>query len=174
MGIEIRRIRTSEGERLRDVRLRALQDAPGAFSSTFEEYRHRPTAEWADLARARSSGHRQATFVAETAGPRPRFVGLVGGSGADHGPGSVELTSMWVDPSIRGAGIGARLVGAVVDWARAGGARQVELWVVEENDPAIALYRRCGFVTTPDRQPFPNRPDRDELRMALRIEDEDG
>ena len=49
MDVEIRRIRADEGQRLRNVRLRALQDAPGAFSSTFEQSRHRPIAECDDM-----------------------------------------------------------------------------------------------------------------------------
>jgi ribosomal protein S18 acetylase RimI-like enzyme len=167
VDIEIRRIRSDEGEQLREVRLRALQDAPGAFSSTFDESRQRPAREWADRARTQSSSHHEATFVAEMPGNGYRFLGLARGAHLDGRPGSVELTSMWVDPGCRGAGLGDGLVQAVVDWARAGGARQVELWVVEDNDPAMALYRRGGFVTTSDRQPFPNRPDLEELRMAL-------
>jgi GNAT superfamily N-acetyltransferase len=169
VDVEIRRIRADEGERLRDVRLRALQDAPGAFSSTFEQSRHRPRAEWDDMAANGSSGEKRAMFIAEPADGRGPFLGLAGGFSAESRPGSIELISMWVDPVTRGAGLGTRLVGAVAGWARAGGARQVELWVVEENDLAIALYRRCGFDATPDRQPYPNRPGLDELRMALQI-----
>jgi GNAT superfamily N-acetyltransferase len=169
VDVEIRRIRADEGQPLRDVRLRALQEAPGAFSSTLEQWRHRPLGEWEDLARIRSSSRKQAMFIAEPADGRGPFLGLAGGFHTEDRPGSIELISMWVDPATRGAGVGARLVGAVVDWAHAGGARHVDLWVVEENDPAIALYRRCGFVTTPDRQPCPNRPGLDELRMTLRL-----
>jgi GNAT superfamily N-acetyltransferase len=167
MEVEIRRIRAHEGDRFRDVRLRALQDAPGAFSSTFEEQRHRPTADWDEQARLRSEGWQQTTFVADPGPATGPLVGLVGGfPGADR-PRVVELTSMWVDPAVRGAGIGTRLVAAVVDWARGGGADEVELWVVDQNDPALALYRRCGFQTTGDLQPYPNDPGRHELRLAL-------
>ncbi len=171
MDVEIRRIRADEGQRLREVRLRALQESPGAFSSTFEESRHRPRAEWEDMAGNGAIGRRRVMFVAEPADGRSPFLGLAGGFAPESRPGSVELISMWVDPTNRGGGIGAGLVDAVVDWARAGDARHVELWVVEGNEPAIALYRRCGFVPTSDRKPYPNRPDQDELRMALRIGD---
>jgi RimJ/RimL family protein N-acetyltransferase len=167
--VEIRRIRADEGRRLKDVRLRALQDAPGAFSSTFEQSRRRPMTEWDDMAGNGSNGGTRAMFVADPAGGDSPFLGLAGGFADESQPGSVELISMWVDPTNRGAGIGVGLVDSVVDWARAGGARQVELWVVEGNEPAIALYRRCGFGATSDRKPYPNRPDQDELRMALPI-----
>jgi GNAT superfamily N-acetyltransferase len=171
VDVEIRRIRADEGQRLRNVRLRALQDAPGAFSSTLEQSRHLSISEWDDMAGNGSTGGERAMFVAGPADGRGPLLGLAGGFAAKDRPGSVQLISMWVDPTNRGAGIGAGLVESVVGWARAGGASQVELWVVEGNEPAIALYRRCGFVATPDRQPYPNRPDQDELRMALRIGD---
>ncbi|HUJ66773.1 MAG TPA: GNAT family N-acetyltransferase [Acidimicrobiales bacterium] len=167
MEVEIRRIRAHEGERFRDVRLRALQDAPGAFSSTFEEQRHRPMAYWDDQARIRSQGWQQTTFVADRRQPTGALIGMVGGFAGAGRPRVVELTSMWVDPAVRGTGIGTRLVAAVVDWARGGGADEVELWAVDENDPALALYQRCGFQTTGDVQPYPNHPDRHELRLRL-------
>jgi GNAT superfamily N-acetyltransferase len=167
MEVEIRRIRAHEGERFRDVRLRALQDAPDAFSSTFEEQRHRPVVYWDDQARIRSEGWQQTTFVAERRQVTGPWVGMVGGFPGAGPARVVELTSMWVDPAVRGTGIGARLVAAVVDWARGGGADEVELWVVDRNDPALALYRRCGFQSTGDVQPYPNDPGRHELRLTL-------
>jgi len=166
VGIAIRRIEQGEGRRLRDVRLRALRDSPGAFSSTYEEFENRPLSEWESLATARSTGSQETTFVAESP---TGFVGMVRGCWSDDHAGVVELTSMWVEPSARGTGVGVRLIEAVVTWARAAGADEVDLWVVEENDPAIALYQRFGFTTTSDREPYPNHPCRDEVRMTLPI-----
>ncbi len=166
VAIEIRRIAEGEGRHLRDVRLRALRDSPGAFSSTFEDFEKRPLSEWRDAAAARSAGNDETTFVA--ASPT-EFVGMVGGYRSDQRAGVVELTSMWVDPSARGSGVGVRLIEAVVAWARAGGADRVDLWVVEENDPAMALYKRVGFTVTSDREPYPNHPCQDEMRMTLAI-----
>ncbi len=164
MDIEIRRIEQGEGRRLRDVRLRALRESPGAFSSTFEEFEKRPLSEWEGVATTRSAGNEEATFVATSP---TEFVGLVGGFRSEDRAGVVELTSMWVDPSARGAGVGVRLIEAVVTWARAAGAERVDLWVVEGNDPAVALYHRFGFAPTTDREPYPNDPSRDEMRMTL-------
>ncbi len=65
----VRRIRPGEGGRLKEVRLRALADAPRAFASTFEAESNRPDGYWDDLARRRSEGTADATFLAE-AGPQ--------------------------------------------------------------------------------------------------------
>ena len=58
--------------------------------------------------------------------------------------------------------IDRKLVDAVVEWA---GDDPVELWVTRGNDPAIALYERCGFSLTDEVQPLPSDPCKDEIRM---------
>ena len=55
------------------------------------------------------------------------------------------LISMWVAPEVRGRGVGEALIAAVVEWARASGARRLLLDVGDHNRPAIALYARMGF-----------------------------
>ena len=54
------------------------------------------------------------------------------------------LWGMYVRPQARGGGVGARLVEAVIDHARAH-VELIELTVVSENAAARRLYRRCGF-----------------------------
>ena len=46
----------------------------------------------------------------------------------------------------RGQGIGSRMLAATLELARARGIRRSELVVRSDNDAAIALYRRFGFV----------------------------
>ena len=50
-----------------------------------------------------------------------------------------------VTPFGRRRGIGEQLLRAVVDEARARGARVVQLEVIEGNEPAVALYEKLGF-----------------------------
>lgn len=54
--------------------------------------------------------------------------------------------AMLVDRGWRGRGVGTALVLAAVDWARAEGLHKLCLEVFAHNAPAIALYRKCGFV----------------------------
>lgn len=66
--------------------------------------------------------------------------------------GSAELKRMYVRPVARGRGVADRLVGAAVDFASERGCRDVWLETVSgPMDPAIALYRRNGFVDAPAR-----------------------
>jgi len=74
--------------------------------------------------------------------------------------------SMYVRPRARGRGVGEALVAAVIDWAGNRNAECVRLWVTETNAPARALYERCGFALTGERQPVPYNPGFDEVAMA--------
>ena len=60
-----------------------------------------------------------------------------------------ELAKMAVTPRARGRGIGRRLCAALVERARALGARRVELVSHRSLEPAIALYRSLGFREIP-------------------------
>ena len=53
---------------------------------------------------------------------------------------------MWVAPFARGHGVGDSLVNAILEWAREQQASRVALAVFEGNEPALALYRRHGFI----------------------------
>lgn len=37
-------------------------------------------------------------------------------------------------------------MGAIVAWARGASMQILDLWVEEDNDPAIRAYAACGFV----------------------------
>ncbi len=83
-------------------------------------------------------------------------------------PDAAHLISMWVAPVARGHGIGEALIEAVADWARSQGLKQFALDVIDDNEPAIALYRRKGFKPTGESNAFP--PPREhivEIRMAI-------
>jgi ribosomal protein S18 acetylase RimI-like enzyme len=166
MAARVRRIQPGEGLRLRDVRLRALGDTPTAFASSLSMEASRPPTAWDESALVRSEGWEAATFIAEDDGS---WLGLVGAYRPADLPGVVELVSMWVAPEARGHGLGARLATEALDWARAGGAEKVGLWVTTGNEQAISLYRRLGFVTTSERQALPSDPCRDEVRMLLAL-----
>ncbi|MCG8588039.1 MAG: GNAT family N-acetyltransferase [Proteobacteria bacterium] len=121
---------------MRELRLRALRDAPDAYSSTFEESSRRPLESWSTQIAA------MATFIAVRDG---RDVGLVRGATDGSDPDTAWLLSMWVAPDARGTGVGDALVDAVVGWARSACKSQILLEVADDNAPAIALYGRKGF-----------------------------
>jgi ribosomal protein S18 acetylase RimI-like enzyme len=59
----------------------------------------------------------------------------------------LQLGGLAVDPDRQRAGAGRLLVQAIVQEARARGARKLTLRVLGSNTAARELYARCGFVT---------------------------
>jgi len=62
------------------------------------------------------------------------------------GPEPVELVRLYVDASMHGRGVGAALMRACMESARALGARTIWLGAYEENRRALAFYADWGFV----------------------------
>lgn len=87
----------------------------------------------------------------------PHLVGSV--ALKDLGDGHLELKTMRTSPSVRGTGLGRRLLLHALDEARAVGATRVSLETGSGAvfEPARTLYRAHGFV---DCEPFADyRPD---------------
>jgi GNAT superfamily N-acetyltransferase len=153
----VREAVSGDWQALRDIRLEALRDAPAAFGSTYQGEAGRPMAHWHDrIARG-------GTFLAYLPGTSDP-AGLIGGYPEDSH--TVELVSMYVRPRARGRGVGDALVTTVLDWASKRNAATVHLWVTETNAPARALYERCGFTLTGERQPLPSDPSFGEVAMS--------
>jgi GNAT superfamily N-acetyltransferase len=162
--VSIRRVGPEDWEVVRDLRLRALRDAPAAFESTYEGEQGRSEKEW----RAWLTRPTGVTVVATLNG---QPAGLAGGYVDEAG--HVELVSMWVTPSARGSGLADALVAEVVHWARMRDVHEVRLWVTRGNDVAERLYSRHGFVRSGQAQPLPPaHPCVDEIGMRLVLSDD--
>lgn len=147
----VRRIRPDDGPVLRDLRLRSLADAPEAFGQPREEAAAQSAAEWAAAARVAAQGDRRAWFIVEALedpGRPAHTLGLV--LGRRRPPGTLMIFSMWVDPAVRRAHLGTRLIAAAEDWAATWGGYASVLWVFAGNEPAIRFYQRIGFRVEPD------------------------
>ncbi|HET7014403.1 MAG TPA: GNAT family N-acetyltransferase [Streptosporangiaceae bacterium] len=149
----------------REVRLTALTDSPEAFSSTLERELEFPEQLWRD---------RIGSNIGLLAWQADRPVGTVAVLSTEiadtHGfTGAWHLVGMWVSPTARRLGVGARLVEAAADAARSGSAPALLLWVVESNDAARTLYERQGFVATDVRQAHPNQPGEREQLMVREL-----
>jgi GNAT superfamily N-acetyltransferase len=66
-------------------------------------------------------------------------------------PAEAGIRMLLVRTEARGRGVGAALVRACLDRARALGCAWVRLSTQQEMDAAHRLYERLGFVRTPDR-----------------------
>ena len=65
--------------------------------------------------------------------------------GCVDGPEPIELERIYVDASNQGGGVGAKLMQAVIDYARGEGGGCVWLGGGERNSAARAFYERQGF-----------------------------
>ena len=155
--MDVRRLTTGDGERIRDLRLRALQEAPYAFSSSFERERVRTAEDWEELA------HDAVVFVAVE---NDQWLGMVGAYIPDDAPEAVGIWGTWVDPQARGRGLGRLLMDAAIEWARDQGAERIDLSVTDHADAAYTLYRQLGFAPTGEREPLASDPTRVEIFMT--------
>jgi ribosomal protein S18 acetylase RimI-like enzyme len=111
------------------------------FDATFEAYVAAPLA---DFVLARSS--RERLWIAERGG---RIVGCIAIVAAS--PEKAQLRWFLVDPSARGVGLGKKLVGEAVAFARASGYSKVVLWTVSALTAAAHLYRSAGFCKVEEK-----------------------
>lgn len=63
----------------------------------------------------------------------------------DLGEETAELKRLYVEPSHRGTGEAARMLGALIESARTLGHRRLVLDTLERLEPANRLYRSAGF-----------------------------
>jgi ribosomal protein S18 acetylase RimI-like enzyme len=59
-----------------------------------------------------------------------------------------KIHAVSVAPELRGRGLGVELMNYVLERLREQGAEEVSLKVDATNEPAIRLYRKCGFAET--------------------------
>jgi GNAT superfamily N-acetyltransferase len=144
--VEVVRAGADDHGEARDVRLRALTDAPEAFASSLAREEAFDDDEW--IRRVTDN----AWYLARADGVT---VGLACGIPEPDDDGGRHLVGMWVDPAFRGRGLADLLVAAVMAWARREGAQFVALWVVDGNDRARVFYERLGFEATGEQQPVP-------------------
>ena len=136
--IQIRRLTAADAEIFRDIRLEALRCNPEAFGSSFAAESVNPASWFAD--RLGSSFVLGAFHATELIG----IAALIIQSG-DKRAHKGMLVGMYVRPNARRAGVGRRLVEAIIDLAR-GHVELIQLSVVKENDAARRLYAGLGFL----------------------------
>ncbi|MCM6774493.1 GNAT family N-acetyltransferase [Nocardia sp. CDC159] len=155
----IRRLTPTDWPILRDIRLRALADAPSAFGATLLEARARTEQQWHTRLRDRAVfiatlGDTAVGTIAATASPEHR---------------TAHLISTWVAPEARGTGIADQLIYAVIDWAIATGHTAIRLEVSDPNIRAERLYLRHGFTRTGRHGIISPDDPRPEFEMTLHL-----
>ena len=160
MGRVVVYAQLADWRRVRDIRLQSLQEAPGAFGSTYEREAALTDRAWQErLASAR-------TYLAVDDGTP---IGMA--TALWTRDGDMHLVGMYVAPSARRTGCAEKLIDAVVGVARARAARRVVLQVADGNDVATRCYTRYGFQPTGRRRTRPERPDLTEVEYALLLDE---
>lgn len=138
MTINIRVATPDDVEVWRRLRRDGIARFPSAFIPSLEEHDASPAKD--DVARL-ARGDRFLAFRGETP------VGLVGmnrhAGRSDH---RGEIGPMYVVPDAQQAGVATLLLRHVLEYARQVGIWQPELAVNEDNNRAIALYKKHGFI----------------------------
>jgi RimJ/RimL family protein N-acetyltransferase len=134
---EIRLLTPDDAALYRDIRLEGLRRDPDAFSSTFEHESAMPLVWFAERI---VDGNVLGAFI------RGELVGVAGcwpqeGEKESH---KATLWGMYVRASARGAGLGRRLIEAVVKHV-SGEIEQLQLGVAAGNAAAHRLYMKAGF-----------------------------
>ena len=149
----------------KEIRLRALEDTPLAFSSTYAKESQLSNDEWLK----RSERWCDAASIGYLAIDEGYGCGMVACYVENRGVPRGHVISMWVDAAYRRTGVGRMLMDALGEWARARGLCALTLMVTNVNHGAIAFYEQAGFRMSGITEPYPNDPAVVEHEMVLQL-----
>lgn len=137
------------------------RQTPAAAHWSQKEYEVLFSAE--DGESSTQGGFRRLAFVAEA---ESRLLGFVVARilGSEW-----EIENMAVAAAAQRRGLGSRLLGALLEKARSGGAESVFLEVRETNSPARSLYEKHAFAESGRRKLYYCSPDEDAIMYRLRL-----
>lgn len=86
-----------------------------------------------------------------------------------NGSESAEIVSINIDPDKWGFGLGRSLLSSMIERLSADGFESIVLWVVEQNERAMRLYQRNGFIREGHIKTDPKHSSIQELRLVRSI-----
>ena len=130
-GVTIRTFEPDDVDAIVRVNGLAFASHPEQGAMDRDDFDRRASSDWFDPA---------GLFVAERDGDVVGFHWTK----VEHGVGEVYVVG--VDPSEQGSGLGTALTARGLRHLHESGLRTVDLYVEGDNDPALAVYRRLGFI----------------------------
>jgi ribosomal protein S18 acetylase RimI-like enzyme len=163
--VTLRRIRAEDWARQRALRLEMLADTPIAYLESLHDAEGRSNSAWAAHIAERVASNTSAQWVLDIG---DRLVGTM--SCVLDDVDRVHVVAVYLSPAYRGRGLVDRMLDEVVQWARARGVTTLLLEVAQENDRAVAAYRRQGFVPTGHTHRHPLYPEITEVEMTRTLD----
>ena len=138
--MQVVRLQPGDAEPYLALRLRGMREHPQAFTSSYNEERHKS----ADWARQRLASPHSAFWGVLEDGRLAGVVGLDRETRAQNRH-KATVVGMFVAPEYTGRGFGLALLDALLAHARSEGVQLLVLTVTVGNDGARRLYERAGF-----------------------------
>ena len=146
-GSNIRRAAPEDVREVRDIRLRMLTESPTAFDASLEDAQQLDEAGWLTWIGVGASGEQRCVWISRAI---TKAVGMIAAGVVDD---ECRIGALWVDPSVRGEGVGAALLDAAETWCHDVQARWNVLSVSEANEDAQRLYLSRGYSFTGASKP---------------------
>lgn len=140
--IIIRRLQPGEVDLFKQLRLKALQDAPYAFPSTYETAIQRSAESWREQAESTTQGPDRATFIAFS---DDLPIGMAALYREEDKVDVGELLQVWVSPEYRGTKVIRDLMDEIFKWGSENKFHRITAGVTKGNDRAVNFYTNYGF-----------------------------
>ena len=143
--MEIIELQKEESKLCKELRLRALKDAPASFTETYEDALEHDEDYWHSISSSMVEPNKQRMFIAKAS---ENYIGSVYAILAMDDTNTGRLGGMWVDSRYRQQGVGVKLFVALKSWAKDLGLKRLRLWVEDKEKDAKIFYSHLGFRET--------------------------
>jgi RimJ/RimL family protein N-acetyltransferase len=140
--ITIRRLQRGEIDLFKQLRLKALQDAPYAFPATYEAALQRSAESWREQAERTTQGSNRATFIVFS---DDLPIGMTALYRYEDKVDVGELLQVWVHPEYRGTRVAWDLMDEIFKWAGENNFSRIIAGVTKGNPRALKFYLKYGF-----------------------------
>jgi GNAT superfamily N-acetyltransferase len=141
VDVDVTELHRSQSSILKDMRLKALDDAPSAFVTTLESELDRPPDYWEEQ-------FDRATWVIAQDGiapDDPLIVGIAALVRPDPESPVRFIESVWVEPAYRRRGVLRQMLDQLEGCAKKDGATELRLWVLDTNESVVWAYQKLDF-----------------------------